>query len=316
MGLKGMAMLGLFFYMTEGDPTKLVGFGGTVLVAFLAMLYINQEGLLYLNNAYTQWKTPQQNPEQFRHPGESPHNMPYKDIYFETRDGCRLHSWFISAPNDAVNPITIVYYHANAGNMGFRLPNLSEMYRRLQCNIFILSYRGYGNSTGNPSEEGLIIDGNSTMEYILLHAKELKINTSKIYLFGRSLGGAVAAQVAKNYEEQLAGVILENTFASINSMVDVLFPWLAFDFIKNKLLRMKWDTKSIISKIRVPLLFIGGTMDEVVPHIQMLDLYNCAKKSKLKYQTEINGGTHNDTWMKGGEVYWKSFTKFITETQK
>ena len=125
------------------------------------------------------------NPESYRNPLER--SMNYEDIYLKTKDNEELHCWFIKHANYTNCP-TIIYFHANAGNMGLRMDIIQLFYRALSANIFIISYRGYGNSTGTPDEDGLILDAEAAMEYI---TQRDDINQSKLFAFGQSLGGAV-----------------------------------------------------------------------------------------------------------------------------
>ena len=93
---------------------------------------------------------------------------------------------------------TILFFHANAGNMGMRMDNLEQMYRIVRANVFILSYRGYGNSEGNPSEAGIQLDAEAAIEYVF----KSTIDTNKVFIFGRSLGGAVAIYTAHTFSEK------------------------------------------------------------------------------------------------------------------
>jgi len=303
MGFRTVFFIGLFFYLSDGDPIRIIGMVLTIFTAFLAMLYFNQENMLYLNKQDPNFQRPQDNPAHLKLRNPSERGMKYEDRYFDTEDGCRLHAWMIYAPDGAKDAPTIIFFHANAGNMGIRLPNVEQIHCHLKCNIFMVSYRGYGNSTGTPNEVGLCIDGKNTVEYVLKHAPELQINPKKIFLFGRSLGGAVAAQTAKHFEDQLCGIILENTFTSIPDMVDTLFPWLSHPWVKEKMLRMKWDTLSIIEELTLPICFFMGCIDEIVPHSHMLKLYKSATKSRFKTRMKIEKGSHNDTWLQGGTEY-------------
>jgi fermentation-respiration switch protein FrsA (DUF1100 family) len=101
--------------------------------------------------------TPATNPLTLRSPAER--NMPYEDEYLTTRDGQRLHCWMITQAGALASQApTVLMFHANAGNMGMRLPQIEVMHKSLMCNVFIVSYRGYGDSSGEPSEGGLEID--------------------------------------------------------------------------------------------------------------------------------------------------------------
>ena len=152
--------------------------------------------------------------------------------------------------------------------------------------------------------------------------QELKnvIDPTQIYLYGQSLGGAVAFHVAQEWEKSsrkpLAGVIVENTFCSIDDMVDVVFPILSP--VKPLVLRMHWNSKDILSRgLDVPILFLAGQADEIVPHAQMLELYRISqsKENSNSVLEVIPNGRHNDTWMQGGQRYWDAVAKFLKEKE-
>jgi len=307
---KSFLFIAFFFYITDGDPWRIIGMVATMFAAFLSMIYFNQEGMLYLNDRDPQFKLPQNNPAGLKLRNPSERGMEYEDRYLETPDGCSLHAWMIWAPKDAVDPVTLIFFHANAGNMGIRLPNVEQLHGHLKCNVFIVSYRGYGNSTGKPNEDGLCIDGYTTVKYVFDNAEELRINPQKVFLFGRSLGGAVAVQTAQHFEDQLCGMIIENTFTSISDMVDTIFPWLAYPWVKRKMLRMNWDSLSVVKNMKLPICMLMGVRDEIVPHGHMLTLYTSAQKTRYKTQYKIQAGSHNDTWMQGGQKYLDTIKQF------
>lgn len=161
-------------------------------------------------------------PPGYRHPKE--HAMDYDSVTITTKDKVNIHGWFVKANANPAYCRTIIFFHGNAGNIGSRLPNIEVLVKRLNCNVLIIDYRGYGNSEGSPSEAGLKLDAEATLEYAL---NREDINNNRIFVFGRSLGGAVAAQLAQNKGNQIQGVILENTFTSIADMVDQLMPMVA-----------------------------------------------------------------------------------------
>ena len=88
---------------------------------------------------------------------------------------------------------TVLYLHGNAGNIGHRLVNVQGLYNSIGCNVALVEYRGYGRSEGTPSEEGLCMDAQAALDFLLTRSD---INTEKILVFGRSLGGAVAIDLA------------------------------------------------------------------------------------------------------------------------
>jgi len=116
--------------------------------------------------------------------------MDYEDVYIKCKDDVKLHAWLIKASINPQNSRTLLFFHGNAGNIGARLPNIEILVKRLNCNVLIIDYRGYGNSEGIPSEDGLRLDGEATLEHAL---SRNDLDKERIYLFGRSLGGSVAA---------------------------------------------------------------------------------------------------------------------------
>jgi pimeloyl-ACP methyl ester carboxylesterase len=140
------------------------------------------------------------------------------------------------------------------------------------------------------------------------------IDPSKLFLFGRSLGGAVAvhaADYARRHQLPLAGVALENTFLSISAMVDHLMPYLTP--IKPLVLNIHWDSSKLIGQLQVPLLFLCGGADELVPPQHMQHLVLLANRSVLKQVHVVQGGTHNECWMQGGAAYWDAMRAFVQQ---
>lgn len=170
----------------------------------------------------------------------------------------------------------------------------------------IVGYRGYGHSEGVPSEHGLKIDALATMDWCLAHPI---INNSKIFVFGRSLGGAVAIYLAFKRQDQIQGLILENTFSSIPDMVDHIFSYLKM--FKDLILRIEWNSIGLIKKLHVPIFFISGRNDQIVPPIQMDRLFEAAKNSEYKDIFKVEYGTHNESWVQAGDDYYYRIKDFI-----
>eukprot|EP01125_Pyxidicula_operculata_P005506 TRINITY_DN1951_c0_g1_i2.p1 TRINITY_DN1951_c0_g1~~TRINITY_DN1951_c0_g1_i2.p1 ORF type:complete len:184 (-),score=28.81 TRINITY_DN1951_c0_g1_i2:55-606(-) len=162
---------------------------------------------------------------------------------------------------------------------------------KYNCNVYIVEYRGYGKSTGQPSEHGLKIDSETALNYLL---NRQDISRSKIIIFGRSLGGAVAISLASKNQDKIKALIVENTFISIGGMADVMFPVLGyFKFLINN----KWDSINTIKNItQIPVLFISGEQDEMVPMWMMQALYNQCGSVKKRLHSYPNG-KHMDTWI-------------------
>ncbi len=200
----------------------------------------------------------------------SQHQIMFESHKIICSDGVTIHSWLLFRDKErSRNLPTLVFFHGNAGNIGLRLPNALQMIQYLNSNVLMVEYRGYGESDSvTPSEAGLKLDAEAALRFIMDHPE---IDRAKVFLFGRSLGGAVAFHLAQYAQEQhlpLAGVIVENTFTNIAEMVDHLMPFLSP--LKFLILRIKWDSLPIVSKLWLPVLYIAGAKDELVPHHHML----------------------------------------------
>ena len=189
----------------------------------------------------------------------------------------------------------IVFFHENAGNLGLRLDYFESLYHGLGVDILAFAYRGYSDSTGAPTEAGLRADAHAIMRYVQDELAETYRDNGGIFLLGRSLGGAVAVEaLTGNAKSMVDGVILENTFTSIPDMVDHIF--VLVKHVKGLILRIGWRTIDIVPEIDIPILFVGGKQDEIVPYEHTVQLYDAAKGARFKDLFTVNRGTHGDTW--------------------
>lgn len=288
------------------------------LVLFFAVnLIMRQESMLYVPCVMAGMLRPSSNPEGLRSPADR--GLEFEDVYLETADGLRIHGWFMPAADRCgASAPTVLFCHANAGNIGLRVPNFAQMAGKLEANIFALDYRGYGNSEGTPSEEGLIEDALTAWRWLRTAADKGRIDGQRVFVFGRSLGGAVAVAMARELQRSgdghlPCGLVLENTFMSISALVDTLFPIIAFKFLKNRFLRLRWETIERIKEIEVPILLLTGEKDEMIPPSHSQALLAGAEKSPVRRQVLFPEGMHNDTWEKGGDQYWDEWATFINE---
>jgi len=272
----------------------------------LFVVWWNQEFILYqptITSSHTEGRQTPFNPRGLKTPGEM--GLPFADVYLETDDGVTVNGWLLQAKDSASKP-AILYLHGNAGNIGHRLPGLYELYHQIDCNIFIIDYRGYGNSSGSPSEAGLVLDAKAGLEYLYERAD---VDSKNIIVFGRSLGGAVAISLVAKYQEKVRGMIIENTFTRIDDMATVLFARLAkVDNSEKFLLPIlacyltnPWRSIEKIPSITKPSLFYSGQKDELIPPSQMKALFS-ASKSEPKMMHEVPEGGHNNTVEKGGDA--------------
>lgn len=168
--------------------------------------------------------------------------------------------------------------------------------------MLIVEYRGYGRSTGSPSEIGIQVDAQTALDY--LHSRS-DIAHSKIFIFGRSLGGAVAIDLAARNPNQFGALVVENSFTSVPDMVDIVLPFLRyFKFMS----RNQWASESKLAAIKAPTLFFSGRLDELIPFAMMDRLYN-ASGSDSKHIFTYPGGHHMDTWAVEG--YYDNFRSWL-----
>ena len=215
------------------------------------------------------------------------YGLDYEKHFLPTEDNVKIHVQLIkrsSAEERLIAP-TFVYLHGNAGNIGHRLINAIELYRYIKCNILLVEYRGYGLSEGKPSEKGLYKDVYAALKF--LHNRS-DICKSKIILFGRSLGGAVAIGTTyrilmSNQAEliQPSALIIENTFTSVPDISRNLFAGNSksmfarlFRIVPDWFYKSRYSSIEKISKISFPILFISGLSDELIPPNMMSKLFN------------------------------------------
>lgn len=276
-----------------------------VSIVSLVALYLFQRKLVYpssLNNARKIVDKPDK------------YNLPYEELTIVTDDNEKLQSYLLLHDANDVNYSnkTILVLSPNAGNIGYFLPIVHYIYQNLNYNVFIYSYRGYGYSTGSPSEYGLKKDADAVMRYI---STNKQLSQSSIIPYGRSLGGAVAIYIAANYGNQISGLILENTFLSIPKVMPYIFPILSpFGFLCSEV----WNSEEEIKKIKpdIPCLFLSGTQDEIVPPSHMKTLYNTISESNDKQRTGVKiwrefKANHNNTLVAPG--YWDTWEQFVKE---
>lgn len=226
-------------------------------------------------------------------------NLSYRDVLLRTRDGEKLHCWFFPVPGKS--PV-LLFCHGNAGNISHRIENVERLVQR-GISVFLLSYRGYGKSTGRPSEKGIYLDGLAAYDYL---TETERIPPNRIAIFGRSLGGAVAIEVA--LQREVKCIVTESTFTSLRDMSKTMFPWALFSpFIPNH-----YDNGTKIATLSVPKLIVHGKNDEIVPFRIGEKLFTLAKDKK-KFLA-IEGAGHNDTYIVGGTAYFNEIVSFIFDS--
>jgi len=217
-----------------------------------------------------------------------------EELRIEAEDGARLHGWWIRGPGTRA----ILFFHGNAGNIADRLERAKILNERLGLDVFLVDYRGYGRSSGAPSEQGLYRDAKAVYET----ARERGFLPAQILVFGESLGSAVAVQLA--LDRPCAAVILETPFLSVPAMAKEHYP-----FVPAFLIKSRFDSASKIGGVAPPKLFLVAERDEIAPPSQGRELFALAREPKTLYV--IRGAGHNDTYSTGGEEYWRAWERFL-----
>jgi len=243
-----------------------------ILLLLLGLVLLN--GCMYLQQSsmiFFPYATLDQTPAEW--------GLVYEDVFLDTEDGVRLHGWYIPRHGSKQ---ALLFFHGNAGNISHRSASV-EIFHRLGLNVFIFDYRGYGKSQGKPDEKGLYKDARAAWRYL---SKERGFGQEEIILFGRSLGGAVAAELAA--EIQPGGLILESTFSSAKDMANAVFPVLS----RLIFLRYDFDTAAHVRRVACPVLVLHSPDDEIIPFRLGEKVFQAANepKSFVKMRGDHNSG--------------------------
>ena len=224
--------------------------------------------------------------------------LPLEDVWFQAEDGTKLFGWYVQP--SAASPV-LLWCHGNAGNLIHRLENLGELYRA-GLSVFIFDYRGYGRSSGKPSEEGLYQDALAAHGYL---TGTRGVKPERLVLFGRSLGASVAGEVASR--KQAAGLILESPFPSVAVVARALYAGLPMHW----LLSARFPLDERLQRVSMPVLVIHGDRDDIIPIEMGRQVFAAAREPKSFYV--IEGADHNNTYQIGGRAYFLRLKRFVEE---
>ena len=219
----------------------------------------------------------------------------YEDISLETSDTVRISGWWVPATRSRG---TVLFCHGNAGNIGDRLDTV-KIIHDLGLDVLIFDYRGYGNSSGSPTEHGTYLDAEAAYEYLIT---EKRSDPRQIILWGRSLGGAIAARTAAHHPGGL--VIIESSFTSLKNLVGDHLRWVPSWLLS----RYAYDTRAYLQNITCPILIIHSRDDEIVPFHHGKSLYDSISGQKRFLELR---GSHNFGFMDSRAVYEAFLDAFI-----
>lgn len=275
--------------MTAHVVNRIIGYAVTIVIAYLLVLLLARvfESKLIFFPDYPGRLTGDWQPQ----------SLPVENISIETADGVTLHAWWIPATNATV---TFIAFHGNAANIA----NRAEIYRllwNLPANVLAVEYRGYGRSTGAPSEAGIYRDAEAACDYLL---KTGKTKPDQLVSFGQSLGTAVAVDLAT--KQTVRAVVLEAPFASTKAVARQLLPYAPGIGLVAK---SKFDTMRKLGDVKVPVLIVHCTNDPVLPSPLSENVFRAAREPKKLLQ--IHGICHEEASVVAPDQYRATLIEFL-----
>jgi fermentation-respiration switch protein FrsA (DUF1100 family) len=223
-----------------------------------------------------------------------------EQVTFRSSDGVALVAWVIRSPGAESSGRWLLICHGNGGNISeagrpFHYASL----RGLGLNLLAFDYRGYGESGGVPSEEGLYRDAQAAWRYL---TETEHVSPDRIVLFGHSLGSAVAVELATRV--QPAGLILEGALSSVTERAQEVYPFVPVRWIA----RSRYASVERIGSLMLPKLFLHARADEVIPLAHGRRLYDAAPRPKAFI--ELAGG-HGDAFERDSAAYFGAIARFL-----
>ncbi|PRQ70189.1 Alpha/Beta hydrolase fold [Rhodotorula toruloides] len=273
-------------YLLPSLRTLLKVLGTTLALSVLGggtALYLFQTRLIYPANLPAGSREHVPRPQDFGMDGE--------EVELSSADGTKVKAFVILARDKPEERPTVLLLHANAGNVGHRLPIAKVFWSKMRCNVVMLSYRGYGHSEGSPTEKGIKLDAQTCLDYL---KSRRELEKTDVWLYGQSIGGAVAVWLASQNAERVRGLIIENTFLSLPKLIPHLLPFLR-PFLP-LLLTEIWPSENYITHLprSFPVLFLAGAKDELVVPGQMRGLWDLCRSERKEWR-EYEEGTHSES---------------------
>lgn len=223
--------------------------------------------------------------------------LSYEPVRFEASDGVELAGWFIPAEQSRG---AVLFCHGNAGNISHRLESV-QVFHRLGLDTFIFDYRGYGQSEGRITEKGTYLDAEAAWRYLV---EDRQIDPTKIVVFGRSLGGTIAAWLAQDHTPK--ALIIESTFTSVPDIAAQLYPYLPVRLMS----RFSYSAIDYIRGVNCPVLVVHSRDDEMIPVSHGRRLFEAANEPKEFLEIR---GTHNEGFIVSAQQYHDALDSFVSE---
>lgn len=255
----------------------------TYLGVILVLAFLENWFVFFPTSAKTDWQP-------------APPGSDIKDIELTSADGTRIHAWWWPVKDSSG---AVLYCHGNAGNLSHRGPTVEKIGTLLGESVMIFDYPGYGKSSGKPSERGCYQSADAAYQWLI----DQKIDPAKIVIYGGSLGGGVAVDLASRKKHR--ALVLAKTFTSLPDVGQHLHPWLPVRWV----MRNRFDSLGKIGQCTSPVFIVHGTADSLVPSEQGERLFAAANEPKQFMSVE--GGDHNDPLP---AEFFQKLKVFLTDT--
>jgi uncharacterized protein len=221
-------------------------------------------------------------------------------VTFQSPDSPRLTAWIIPAAKGGPDAPWVLISHGNYGNIGFGgRPEFYAHFRDLGVNLFAYDYRGFGESSGVPSETGVYTDAMTAYRYL---TDTLRVPASRIVLFGHSLGTGVAIELARHVAA--SGMIVEDAYTSVANRGQEAFPLLPIKLIA----KSRFASIEKVGDLRLPKLFLHARHDRTIPIAHGRALFAAAAEPKQFVELEAG---HADAYSADGATYYGAIDAFI-----
>ena len=264
--------------------TAALSLAALLLALFLGLRWYEQQSMYYPTR------------DIVRTPSDA--GLPFESVVLETPDGETLHGWWV--PSGSPDAPVVLFFHGNGGNVSHRLEKIA-VFRDIGADTLIIDYRGYGRSSGTPSEQGIYRDARAAYQWL---TTTRRVDPDRIVVYGESLGSAVAVHLAS--EAPMGGVVVESGFTSVTDIAQKRLPFLPVQWI----LKHKFDSLEKVPRINAPLLILHSRQDELfeMSHPERL----LAAAEAPKRLVEMQGG-HNDAYLVSADTYRDALARFLAD---
>lgn len=202
-----------------------------------------------------------------------------RNVYFDSKSGNKLQGWIFKADDEINTGISILFLHGNAGSILSHVTIIKPLVEK-GFNVFLFDYSGFGFSEGKAKRNVLPEDAQSALEFYL---EQIECKDKKVIIYGQSLGGHLALEVAKNNQEKIKGVVIEGAFTNHDEIGSYAFKP---GFIAKMMIREYYNGLKNIKKLKIPVMVIHSINDETIPYFMGEKLYKAANSPKQFYQLE------------------------------